>query len=110
LDGLYRNSDIFVFPTNHEPYGRVVAEAMAYGLPVVASNIAAIPEILSDGKCGRLVEPGNVDTLVRAILELVDAPVLRERLGKMAREKANNCFDTDIVCKKVIEIIKSTIP
>ncbi len=109
LDNLYRKADIFVFPTHHEPYGRVVAEAMAYGLPVIASNVAAIPEILSNGECGRFIEPGDAPSLEGAIEELVSDPELRNRLGSCAREKAKSEFDTNLVCQRVINIIKSTM-
>jgi glycosyltransferase involved in cell wall biosynthesis len=109
LDGLYRRADIFVFPTVHEPYGRVVAEAMAYGLPVVASDVAAIPEILSGGECGELVPPGDAAALARAVSGLAGDEVARKTLGLKAREKAIREYDTDKVCARVLDIVKSTV-
>jgi glycosyltransferase involved in cell wall biosynthesis len=74
LADYYLNSSIFIFPTLYEGYGNAVAEAMTYGLPVIASKISPIEEFLENGKEGILVEPGNVDRLLWAIEYLINKP------------------------------------
>jgi glycosyltransferase involved in cell wall biosynthesis len=62
----YRESDVFLFPSFFEGFGLVILEAMACGLPVVATECSAGPDVLDDS-CGRLVESGNVEQLVEAL-------------------------------------------
>jgi glycosyltransferase involved in cell wall biosynthesis len=68
-------------------------EAMAAGLPVVASRLSGIPELVTDGKSGLLTPPGDVAALAAAIRRLHDDPALRERLGRAARATVERDFD-----------------
>jgi glycosyltransferase involved in cell wall biosynthesis len=68
-----------VVPSQFEPYGRVVMEAMACGRPVVASRDGGIPEIIDDGETGRLIEVGNYVEFARAVLDLSAPPRRRGR-------------------------------
>ena len=65
-----------------EAFGQVVAEAMAYRLPVVAADIGGVPEVVARGETGILVETGDVDGTARALRRLLDAPDLRRDLGE----------------------------
>jgi glycosyltransferase involved in cell wall biosynthesis len=69
--GLMRHLDVLVLPAREEPFGTVLAEAMAVGTPVVASRVDGLPEVVDDGVTGRLVEPGDVDALGRAVLDVL---------------------------------------
>lgn len=71
-----------------EPFGRVVVEGMAAGLPVVAANAGGPTEIVTDGADGLLVQPGDVDELAAALARLAAEPGLRDRLGAAARVRA----------------------
>ena len=71
LGKLYSESMVFFLPSKHEQFGLVFAEAMSYGLPVVAPNHTAIPEVVGAG--GILYPPGDLDGCIRAIQELVDS-------------------------------------
>jgi glycosyltransferase involved in cell wall biosynthesis len=84
---LWRRSDLFVMPTRHEAFGMVFQEAAASGLPVVATNINAIPEIVLDGTTGLLVEPGDRASLIGALRTLIDQRALRARMGAAALER-----------------------
>lgn len=88
LRQLYASADVFVFPTHIDLIPNVLREAMAMGLPAVTSPLAAIPEIVEDGKTGILVRPGDRDGLVAALRRLVASPALREDLGRAALAKA----------------------
>jgi glycosyltransferase involved in cell wall biosynthesis len=70
-----------------ESFGIVVLEAMAMGRPVVASRIGGIPDIVVDGETGFLVPPGDLQALRHAIQRLLNDPVLRERMGTLAKQR-----------------------
>jgi glycosyltransferase involved in cell wall biosynthesis len=80
--------DLFVLPTLQESFGLAALEAMAAGLPVVASATGGVPEVVDDGRTGVLVPPGRLDDLTAAIAGLIDDPKSRGALGGNAREAA----------------------
>jgi glycosyltransferase involved in cell wall biosynthesis len=79
----YDRADLFVLPTRYEGYGMAVAEAIARGLPVVASATGAIPELLADGG-GLLVPPGDPAALANALSRMIDDPDARARFAAAA--------------------------
>lgn len=93
---LYRRADVFVLPTHSEAFGLVLTEAMAMNLPVVATNINAIPEIVTHGKTGFLITPGNRQELAASIHALVSSPALRQQMGQAGRESVEAKFDAHI--------------
>ena len=80
-------ADIFVLPSRWEGIPMTVIEAMGTGLPVIASNVGGLGDMVSPGRSGLLIEPTGQD-LAQAVEDLVKDPLLRERLGKNAREEA----------------------
>ncbi len=80
----YRTSDAFVLPSFHEGYGMVFAEAMAYGLPLIATAAGAIPETVSP-KAALLVPPGDSPALARALRRVIAEPALAVRLAAGSR-------------------------
>ncbi|MGC9261297.1 MAG: glycosyltransferase family 4 protein [Phycisphaerae bacterium] len=92
LRHLYAEADVFVLPTLSDTLGIVLIEAMASGLPVVATDIAGVPEVVAHGSTGLLVRPGNTSELARAITELIDSPELRLKMGTAGRRKAAREF------------------
>ena len=68
--------------------GRALVEAMASGLPVLASRVGGMPEVLEEGRAGVLVPPGDQDAIAGAIGRLLDDPPLRQDLGRRARSRA----------------------
>lgn len=87
LVSRYRDNDVFVLPSLSEGTPKVIGEAFAAGLPVLASNVGNIPDLLSSGG-GILIEAGNVEDLAEAIIRLYDAPWTIEQMSRQAREKA----------------------
>jgi glycosyltransferase involved in cell wall biosynthesis len=83
--GLMRHLDVLVVPSRQEPFGTVLAEAMAVGTPVVATRVGGIPEVVEDGVTGRLVAPGDPRALAGAVLEVLER---REAMGASARARA----------------------
>ena len=80
--------DVLVLPSAYEEMGSVLTEAMAAGVPVVASDVGGIPEVVRHGETGLLVPPGDVEALAAALDRLVGDPVLRARLAASARARA----------------------
>lgn len=85
----YKSADIFVFPSFSEAFGRVNLEAMACGIPIVASNIGGIPDVVKPGKNGLLVPPKDPEALVDAIIYLLENEDVREKMGKKGPEMVN---------------------
>ena len=92
--------DLFVFPSLSEGMGRGLVEAMAAGLPIVATRVCSIPEVLAEGEAGCLVEPGSALALARGIETLLLDPELRSRLAKAARERAKG-YSVEIMLQKI---------
>lgn len=91
----YRQMDILLMPTVREGFGLSVAEAMATGLPVVASDCSSIPELVDNGKGGYLCPVGDVDTFAEKINFLADNPNLRKEMGEYNRAKVEKMFRLD---------------
>jgi glycosyltransferase involved in cell wall biosynthesis len=87
IGSLYDDADVSVFPTRHETFGMAVAEALARGLPVVASSTGAIPQLVAsaDVPAGIVVPPGDVDALAAALSRIIGDQTLRDRLASGAR-------------------------
>jgi glycosyltransferase involved in cell wall biosynthesis len=84
--------DLFVLPSLSEGFGIAIVEAMAAGLPVVASDVGGIPEIVLHGLTGLLVPPGNPEALAQAIVQCMDDPQRRRRFGLQGQARARECF------------------
>ena len=83
---VLRASDVFAFPSLMEAFPNAVMEAMAMALPVVATNVGGIPELVTDGHNGRLVAPGDPAALARALNEVLDSPATAAALGSAAAD------------------------
>jgi glycosyltransferase involved in cell wall biosynthesis len=89
---LLRSFDVFVLPSVNEGISNTILEAMACGVPVVASGVGGNPELVVDGACGSLYDPADPQTLQQAILPYLGDPALRERQGRAARERVVQNF------------------
>ena len=100
----YAASDVFVFPTKYEPFGLVIVEAMASGLPVITSRVAGVADFITDGVNGLLLrEPSDVNDLAAKIELLLPDAKLRKTMGERARETAEN-LSWDRVAQKTIDV------
>jgi glycosyltransferase involved in cell wall biosynthesis len=84
---IFPKADVFVLPSRAEGYGMSALEAMAHGIPVVASSVGALPEIIRDGVDGYLVPPGDVASLRDGILALAGDTQMRTAMGRTARAR-----------------------
>lgn len=92
IPDLLAASDVLVHPARVEGFGYAVAEAMAAGLPVVATNASSLPELVDDGRTGRLFPPDDEPALAEALLPYLRDPALRRQHGAEGRERARREF------------------
>jgi glycosyltransferase involved in cell wall biosynthesis len=88
VPGVLASLDVLVLPSAYEEMGSVLVEAMASGLPVVATRVGGIPAVVQDGRTGLLVPPGDVSALAVALDRLVADPGLRSAMAASARERS----------------------
>lgn len=94
LAKLYQTASILVHPALwNEPFGMILGEAMASGLPVVASRCGGVPEVVQDNRSGLLVEPGDVNGLIAAIERLFENKELASRMGAAGRARVEELFE-----------------
>ncbi|MEA3407267.1 MAG: glycosyltransferase [Chloroflexota bacterium] len=92
--------DLFVLPSLWEGLPIAILEAMAAGLPVVATRVGGVPEVVVDGETGLLVPPGDPDALAQAILRLLRDPDLRHRMGQAGRARVAEHFSVEQMVRK----------
>lgn len=105
----YNSCDMFVFPTRLEGFGLGVAEAMACGKPVVATDCSSMPELVVDGKGGFLCEMDNVEEFAEKIRILAADPVLRKDFGAFNRERTERLFSLDRMAKDYLDLYESLL-
>lgn len=103
LADLYARASVFTMPSHFEPFGIVYAEAMHFGLPCVAVDHCAMPEIVTHGVTGLLVPPGREGDLALALITLLREREMARRMGDEGVAKARRLFDWDVVAKTMIE-------
>ena len=89
---LLAAADLLVMSSRWEGLGLVFLEAMNASLPVVATGVGGVPEVVLDGDTGLLVEPGDPEALSAAIISLLDDPDLARRFGRNGRLRLEDCF------------------
>lgn len=93
---FYEATDVFCLPSFAEGVPTVLMEAMAMEIPVVATNIMGVPELVEDGVSGLLVPPARPDLLADALVRLLGDPDLRTRMGRRGRERVLQDYDRSI--------------
>lgn len=109
LHALYSCADVFVHATRYEGSSLVTLEAMAHGLPVVATRAGGIPDKVRDGESGRLVEPGDVPALARALAELAQDAALREAMGSRGRRRALEGFGWPALAARTVALYEELL-
>jgi glycosyltransferase involved in cell wall biosynthesis len=96
----YRQANIFLFPSRHEGMPNAMLEAMASGLPVIASCIAGSEELVVDGTNGYLVPSEDVEALQSALEKLLADPALREHMGAASRRHAEEHYSWESTARQ----------
>lgn len=95
IAGVLRGLDAFVLPSLAEGISNTILEAMASGLPVIATDVGGNAELVVDGETGTLVPAGDVDALTEVLLQYVRDPDLARRRGRVARARAERLYSVD---------------
>lgn len=109
LNHYYERASVFCLPTRLEPFGIVFLEAFAHGLPVVATEIGAIPGFVLNDETGHLVKPGDVEHLSKVLIELVGNPEKCRTLGKNGRRLVLQKFTWEKVGAEIAKNIMATV-
>ncbi|MCX5717491.1 MAG: glycosyltransferase family 4 protein [Nitrospirae bacterium] len=104
VDEYLNASDIFILPSFSEGMPNSLLEAMACGLPVIASKIGGVVDVVEDGKSGILFEPGDVSGLASAMIKLLNDNELRLKLGAEARKRIVDSFSIDRIADEYIRL------
>jgi glycosyltransferase involved in cell wall biosynthesis len=103
---IFRQADIFIFPTLRDVFGLVLLHAMAEGLPIVASREGTVPEIVPDGTNALLVEKGDAKALADKILLLADDLHLREKMGRANRRRFEETYTLGKYGENMIKVFR----
>lgn len=109
LIALYQSCDVFLFPTQAEAFGIAAQEAAASGLPVVASNIGGLPDIVNHEKTGFLLPKNDRGAFCGAIEALIDQPQLRQEMSHAARVHAVAQFDSRKNAQKIQQLLLQAV-
>ncbi len=96
-------ADVLLLPSEQESFGLAALEAMACEVPVVASRVGGVPEVVTDGETGFLSEVGDTDKMAQDAAGLLVDEKLRREMGQRARESALGRYNTDLVIPQYIE-------
>jgi glycosyltransferase involved in cell wall biosynthesis len=107
LRDLYRSSDIFVLPSRADCYSLVCMEALAAGLPVVATRVGGIPDLLREGETGHLIDVDDAAALGDAVEALVKEPSRRQAMGRSGRREATTSFDSRENTRRLFEFVRT---
>ena len=110
LTDYFRQADIFIFPSIcQEAFGMPIAEAMVAGVPVVATQAGAFPELVEDGKTGILVKRSDADALAEAIIQLLADEQQRKSMGSAGCEKAVDSFSFEKIADDLLSQYESLL-
>ena len=104
----YRAAQMMVLTTENESFGRVIVEAMACGVPVIATRSGGVPEIIRHQQDGLLVSPGNAKELQTAFESLLQDQATRDHYSKSALKRVER-FSLDSHVEKMVDIFKNTL-
>jgi len=109
LGRYYSEASVFCMPTRQEPFGIVFVEAMAHHLPIVATDLGAIPDFLSNGDNGFRVAPGDIQGLAHALIQLLSNPLLCRQMGERSHA-VSKIYTWDTVAATMRTAIQRFVP
>lgn len=105
----YRQSNLFLFPSRHEGMPNAVLEAMASGLPVIATRIAGNEELVIPEKTGLLVESENQTALQAALRRLIENPALQQTMGRNSRQRVEEFYSWESTAKQYANLLEKLV-
>lgn len=107
LGAVYRDASVFLLTSHYEGFGRVVAEAQAQGVPVVAPRLNGVEDIVADGISGIVTAPGDVEALADSVTKLLNDPKARTQMGLAGRRRVLRLFDPERLARSWVELLVS---
>jgi glycogen(starch) synthase len=107
LRGLYQACDIFVAPSRYESFGLILVEAMMFGKPVVSCRTGGIVEVARENVTALLASPGDEASLRSCLVELIEDPALRLRLGTAGRRRYEENFTPAVMAHQVVSLLRA---
>jgi glycosyltransferase involved in cell wall biosynthesis len=104
VGALLAESDVFLMSSHYEGISIAVLEAMCAGLPVLATRVGGIPEMVEDGRTGVLVPDGDVEAMAQAMGKLLDSSHDRQRLGAAGKEFLQREFSIDMTAERYFRL------
>ncbi len=108
LPYYYSAAQVVVVPSHYESFGMVALEAMACGIPVIASQVGGLAHLVRDGKTGYVIPDGNPEALKQALQKLIENPALRIEMCSQAVEYARS-YDWSVISRKVSKLYESVL-
>lgn len=102
-------ADVFILPSRSEGLSRALLEAMAAGLPVVATRVEGVEEVVTNGVHGLLVPSENPNELSKALIQMVDHPDMRRQMGAAAQEHILKSYTTDVMFARYFDLMVNTL-
>jgi N-acetyl-alpha-D-glucosaminyl L-malate synthase BshA len=109
MERLLSVSDVLLLPSELESFGLVALEGMASEVPVIATRVGGIPEVVSEGRDGFLFDVGDTDSMAEAAGELLANPELRGRMGRAGRDHAKDRFCHQDIVKEYVQLYERTL-
>ena len=107
MEELLPLADVFLLPSSSESFGLVALEAMSAEVPVVASNLGGLPEVVEHGVTGFLHDPRSIDGFVSSVLRLLKSERLRRTMGRRGRQVARQKFDVNDMVDRYTKVYES---
>ncbi|MDO9573752.1 MAG: N-acetyl-alpha-D-glucosaminyl L-malate synthase BshA [Candidatus Contubernalis sp.] len=106
---VLQGADVLLMPSEKESFGLAILEAMSCGVPVVASRIGGIPEVINHGETGLLYPVGDVEGMAKGCLEIFTQTEVCHRFSQQARKRAVEMFDSSVIIKQYEELYRSVL-
>jgi L-malate glycosyltransferase len=102
-------ADLLLLPSETESFGLSALEAMACEVPVIASNVGGLPEVIVDGETGYLAEVGDVETMAKYAVKILSSDTLQQKMGKFGRQTAIEKFSTEKIIPMYIKYYETVM-
>lgn len=109
LVDAYHAADLFILPSIHEPFGIVILEAWAAGLPVLASRVGGVPSFVVHGRDGCLFNVAEPESFVKELADLTAHPLRMRELGEAGRRKARETYSWDRITERLLRIYEEAV-
>ncbi|MFH1742624.1 MAG: N-acetyl-alpha-D-glucosaminyl L-malate synthase BshA [bacterium] len=108
-DDILKRADLLLSTSEKESFGLTIAEAMACEVPVVATNVGGVPEVVEDGVSGKLVPLGNVQSMAQAAIEILQDPARAREMGRAGRQRVIERFEQNKIVKQYEDLYQRVL-